>query len=421
MITKIKSLPKYINFVYNGLRKTSPVQLTLFVTSRCNIRCKMCFYWEPVENKSTHEITVEEVEKISKSMPNLFWLLIGGGEVFVRKDLPEIIKMFYINNNVRHVSIPTNATYPDKIIDCIEKILTECPGIFLNLNLSLNGIGKTHDSLCQKEGVFEDFLETYKKVSILKKKYKNLGLGLNVTHSKFSEKHLDEIIDYTSNNLKEIDNISMGLVRGSPKDDTALSVNIEKYKDSIQKIESLVVQRKLPGFKTLFGKIAFVKDMIMRRVIANTVKSGYQIPCLAGKTSLVVDERTNVYPCELLGSVGNLRNENYDMMKILNSKKLKDSVSKIQCSNCFCTHECTYSTNILFNKSLLITIFKTYLVFLTKSFLRAEHIFRSFDDLNYNKKIEKIHYSGQKGNLYDGRTFGTLQEQEKNNKPTVPF
>ena len=83
----------------------------------------------------------------------------------------------------------------------------------------------------------------------------------------------------------------------------------------------------------MFGKIGFVKDMIMRRVIANTTKSGYQIPCLAGQTSLVIDEKTNVYPCELLSSVGNLRDENYDMMKILNSQKLKDTVSKIKCNN----------------------------------------------------------------------------------------
>ena len=96
--TKQAFYNKYLNFVYNGFLKKAPVQVTLFVTSRCNIRCKMCFYWEPVENKSTHEISLDEIEKISKSMPNFFWLLVGGGEIFVRKDLPEIIKIFYKNN-----------------------------------------------------------------------------------------------------------------------------------------------------------------------------------------------------------------------------------------------------------------------------------------------------------------------------------
>ena len=115
MMKKRFSKNKYINFLYNGLTKSSPVQLTLFVTSRCNIRCKMCFYWEPVENKSTQEITLEEVEKISKSMPDFFWLLLSGGEAFVREDLAEIVETFYKNNNIKHLTIPTNGTYKKKL------------------------------------------------------------------------------------------------------------------------------------------------------------------------------------------------------------------------------------------------------------------------------------------------------------------
>ena len=111
--------------------------------------------------------------------------------------------------------------------------------------------------------------------------------------------------------------------------------NIEKYKQSIQKIESLVVQGKLSGFKTMFGKIGFVKDMIMRRVIANTSKSGYQIPCLAGQTSLVIDERTNVYPCELLSSVGNLRNENDSLIKESKRSAILVYVSNIINNFCY--------------------------------------------------------------------------------------
>ena len=86
---------------------------------------------------------------------------------------------------------------------------------------------------------------------------------------------------------------------------------------------------KVRSFNHFFGKIAFIRDMIMRRLIANTVKFGYQIPCLAGKISLVIDEKTNVYPCEMLSSIGNLRDTNYDFTKILNSEKLKKVVNKI--------------------------------------------------------------------------------------------
>jgi len=91
---------KYSKFLFNGIRGRNPVQVTLFVTSRCNLRCKMCFYWEPIENSSKGEISLNEIEKISKSMPNFTWLLIGGGEPFIRKDLPDIITHFYNNNDI---------------------------------------------------------------------------------------------------------------------------------------------------------------------------------------------------------------------------------------------------------------------------------------------------------------------------------
>ena len=412
---------KYINFVHNGITRSVPVQITLFVTSRCNIRCKMCFYWEPVENKSTHEISLEEIEKISKSMPNFFWLLLGGGEVFVRQDLPEIVEMFYKNNNIKHLTIPTNATYKEKIIISLEKILSRCPDLFLNLDLSLNGIDKDHDDLCQSNGVFEKFLDTYKDVSELKIKYKNLGLGLSMTHSKFNENNLNEVIDYTVNNLSSIDNLNLNLVRGKPKDSSAINVNLEKYKEAVLKIENHVMKGNIKTFQHFFGKIAFIKDMIMRRVIANTVKFGYQIPCLAGKTSLVIDERTNVYPCEMLSSIGNLRDSNYNFMKILNSEKLKKVVNKIKCENCYCTHECSYSTNILFNILLIFTILKNYVLFSLKRLVNVKTIFKNFDDLKYFKSRKSKGFYGQQGNLYDGKTFGKIDASVKKKKPTIPF
>ncbi len=412
---------KYVNFLYNGLTRSSPVQLTLFVTSRCNIRCKMCFYWEPVENKATHEITLEEVEKISKSMPDFFWLLISGGEAFVREDLPEIVETFYKNNNIKHLTIPTNGTYKKKTLEVLERILTNCPDLFINFHLSLNGIGEDHDELCQNKGAFVKLLDTYKSVSDLKKKYKNLGMGMSMTHSKFNEKNLNDVIDYTVDHLPSIDNLNLNLVRGRPKDASAIDVNLEKYKEAVQKIEQHVMAGKIRSFNHFFGKIAFIKDAIMRRVIANTVKFGYQIPCLAGKISLVVDEKTNVYPCEMLSSVGNLRDNNYDFSKILDSEKLKDVVNKIKCSNCFCTHECSYSSNILFNIPLIFTIFKQYILYSFRKLFNSKKFYEEFDDLKYYKSNKKNGFYGQKGDLYDGKNFGTLNDSNKTKDPTVPF
>ena len=69
----------------------------------------------------------------------------------------------------------------------------------------------------------------------------------------------------------------------------------------------------------------------------------------------------------------------------------------------------------------MITIFKTYFRFIIKNLFKSNKLFQNFDDLVYKKKKIKKQYFGQRGDLYQGRTFGILRKDEKTNKPTVPF
>ena len=66
-------------------------QWTHFVTSVCNARCAHCFY--PI-NAGKNELTLEEIEKLTRTLPPIRLLLIGGGEPFLRRDLPEIIRLY---------------------------------------------------------------------------------------------------------------------------------------------------------------------------------------------------------------------------------------------------------------------------------------------------------------------------------------
>ena len=85
-------------FVKNG---DSPIYVILFVTERCNARCKHCFgSFSNNKQKIKEELTQEEIEKISKKAGNLLYLLPTGGEPFLREDLPHIINAFYKNNHL---------------------------------------------------------------------------------------------------------------------------------------------------------------------------------------------------------------------------------------------------------------------------------------------------------------------------------
>ena len=54
--------------------------LTLFVTSRCNARCRMCFNWKNLKDSAKREeLSIEEIEKIAEGFAGLHSLIVSGG------------------------------------------------------------------------------------------------------------------------------------------------------------------------------------------------------------------------------------------------------------------------------------------------------------------------------------------------------
>jgi len=64
--------------------KRQPIQLTFFVTRKCNARCPFCFYlqstaaMEPV----TNELSLEEIRRLSRSLGHCCGSPFSGGEIF---------------------------------------------------------------------------------------------------------------------------------------------------------------------------------------------------------------------------------------------------------------------------------------------------------------------------------------------------
>src|SRR3989338_5901683 len=116
-------IEKYIKSVVQSKLDHLPRHMILFVTSRCNLKCKQCFYWEDMDlNQGKFDIKIEEIEALanSKTLQKLMWLQIGGGEPFLRKDIGQIIQTFSRLPELRHITIPTNGYFIDLVAQEVE-------------------------------------------------------------------------------------------------------------------------------------------------------------------------------------------------------------------------------------------------------------------------------------------------------------
>jgi Fe-coproporphyrin III synthase len=333
----------------------NPVYLILFVTGRCNADCKMCFKWEDRPNPK-NELSLAEIDKISSKFGDVLQLTLSGGEPFLRDDIPEIAENFYRNNGARFITIPTNASFPERIESNVNEILKRCPHALLNIGLSLDGIGDAHDALRGLNGSFDKVLDTYTRLKIIRKKHNNLCLKVTTVLSSFNSEKIDEVLRFVKENM-DIDSHEIVLARGNTRFKEAKEVMPTSYERLIR-IFSMNARENLRKRKYQFSSLFCGIYEQMNKLIVETIRKKMMLlPCLAGKRLIEIYEDGTVKPCEILhtlplginSSMGNLRDSDYDINKILRSNKSQEILRHIKKSRCFCTFECALLTNIIFN------------------------------------------------------------------------
>lgn len=344
-------------------RKTRPIHLTFFVTKRCNSRCPFCFYLRSTGNEAdiTDELSLDEIGHISRSLGTLLWLAFSGGEIFLRDDLVEISKIFYKNNKPFIMLYPTNALLPEHITHVTEQILRYCRKSIITVKLSIDGLHETHDDLRQTPGSFEKTIKTYDSLGPLLDKYSHFELGVNTVFCSRNQDSMDEIIDFVRG-MKNIKTHTISLVRGNLSDATFHDVDEKKYLRAIERLEENLKNRRSRLYRFKGARIKAAQDILQRRLIHQTMHHKKRlIPCYAGQLNLVLRENGDLYPCEMLTeSLGNVRDHDYDMIKVVNSEKATSIMNAIRNQTCFCTHECYFMTNILFNPRLYPGLAKEY-------------------------------------------------------------
>ncbi len=173
-----------------------PEALTLFLTHRCNLQCKMCGQWGEggVTRKQSSAFIKEELDKermhrliddVASFKPNI---TLFGGEPLLYPECPELVK--YIKQRGMHVLMITNGSMLENAAEqLVESGLDE-------LNVSLDGARELHDQIRGLPGLFDRIIAGLRKVRDMRtagKKKKPL-INLQCTISKFNYTRLEELV-----------------------------------------------------------------------------------------------------------------------------------------------------------------------------------------------------------------------------------
>lgn len=360
------SLANYLKYgsriFYKG--GATPLYFVYFVTDFCNARCKHCLLAEHNPVAKSEELTVDEIEKVSRSMDDMLFFTPTGGEPFLRRDLAEIVRIFHKNNHALNVGIPTNGSLTARVVEITKEMLDTMPDIDLHIDVSIDGIGEKHDQIRCFPGLFERAIRTYKELRDLERHYRNFSTCVEITVSSFNQDELLELYDYLKRQVG-VNTVFTLLTRGAPRDPIAKEFDIRRYEELHEALEWDNKALILSGYyKMPFSDVLNAYRIVRPRIIAKTVRERrFQIPCYAGSLGGAMFSKGQILPCELHldMELGNVRDYDYDFKAIWYSPQAERARRWIRENKCFCTYECFLTINILFNPLVLPSVFREWL------------------------------------------------------------
>lgn len=350
----------YLQYAREIFRPKRLESVFLFVTSACNSLCRTCFYWD--ELNSGRDLAFEQIARLSATAPPFHKLWISGGEPFLRKELAEIIELFYVHNGMRHVNLPTNGLLPKQTVAVIDALLERCPELSIDLNFSLDGLANTHDTL---RGVPNNFQKTLATIDLAAERWRGvrrlrrnvvscitrdnyrelLTLGLQLLHERDLAGHYFEIIrgNPMDPELKRLDRGELAELH------RRLLWIHEQYADGL--FAHVRQPARALARAIYLGNIKFHFDLHQHNHYSN---KAWPMACTAGQTTIVIDHDGHFRSCELRGKLGRLQDFNFDLGAALRSRQMQGEVAAIPGAQCWCTHSCWIHSSAKFSPKVML-------------------------------------------------------------------
>lgn len=292
-----------------------PRFLTYIVTFNCNARCIMCDSWK---KPSPDDLTLGEVDRVFRQLPEMDVVRLSGGEPFARLDLLHIAHLAQEHLKPLQLHVTTNGFLTDRIIRFCEERRRDVP---LQLLVSVDGLEAKHNAVRGRETAWSSVTATLEALAGRRREL-NLALAVNQT-----------IVD--AEGARDYKPLNAYLAERGIRHHVVMAYDVSATYNLADEIDAAP---KAPGDFTTFG--AFQKSEISRLwreveadvagwpLLERVAKSYYikgirnrvlhgegdpNPPCVALNAHLRMLPNGDVPTCQFnTGRVGNLRRQSFE-------------------------------------------------------------------------------------------------------------
>ena len=262
--------------------KRPPQGITIELTQRCNLSCKMCSYWKRPKDGLAHEKILSLLDEVRALGATGFYNC--GTEPFMREDTPEILA-YAERIGFREIPMVSNGALLNKgrRLEKLEKLKS------LNIVISLDGPREVHDGLRGK-GVYDEAVEALREM-------RRRGIRCSIS---------SVIMRQTVDSLKEIVDLAAGLgipvialqpyarfISGPDNDHSSFEFLPEEEESLRKKLGDILDHAKSKNIRVYTENMMSLVPSFLARGTRPMPADG----CLSPAKTFVVGISGETYPC----------------------------------------------------------------------------------------------------------------------------
>ncbi len=321
-----------------------PYRLNFILTYKCNERCAMCDIWR---KETKNEITVKDIDRFFSKNNHFSWVDVSGGEIFLRKDILDIVEIIISRCRCLYLlHFPTNGLMTDKIVSVTKDILSHFKQKLI-ITISLDGPSELHDRIRGVKGSWQRTIDTYRQLEKIKAANLELYFGMTI-----SDLNIQAYMD-TYRAAKRLiphlqhDDMHLNFIHNSEHYYDYSNAHIIGEERYLRTLEEIISTRT----KSIYPVHLLEHDYL--RFMRKYLKTGRSpLLCEALSSSCFIDPNADVYVCSIWNKkIGNLRDTDFDLGKIMHSeaaRRLRSQIKQGKCPHCWTP--CEAYTGIMAHK-----------------------------------------------------------------------